>query len=272
MIRIHKPVDAPEILATRGVEQCRLDCAEFDSDKDNFLSGAKKMSEKLNKIYGAQSVKDLLLHVQHKKCCYCERQRGKIELDVEHFRPKGAVRQARGSKKISPGYYWLAYEWSNLYLACKPCNTSHKGILFPLADDRRRTRWHGDPNLLEDEEPLFINPGLDDPSDHLRYNEDAPEPKTTKGKITIKELRLASEERPRLKESRIEKIRELSLACLAFEMAFRNLNVAGMIDLLDKARLQLRAAVQPSAEFSLMAAHFIENYFEKAGILFDFLD
>lgn len=53
---------------------------------------------------------------------------------VEHFRPKGGWRQSPGQPIEQPGYYWLAYEWSNLFLACGPCNSRHKRNLFPLTD------------------------------------------------------------------------------------------------------------------------------------------
>lgn len=63
------------------------------------------------------------------KCAYCERI---YKLDVEHYRPKGEVRDLNnqivnisgpnGANVAHPGYYWLCYEWSNLLPACISCN------------------------------------------------------------------------------------------------------------------------------------------------------
>ncbi len=63
------------------------------------------------------------------KCAYCERI---YKMDVEHYRPKGEVRDENnqivtyagpGGLAIShPGYFWLCYEWSNLLPACISCN------------------------------------------------------------------------------------------------------------------------------------------------------
>jgi hypothetical protein len=41
-----------------------------------------------------------------------------------------------------PGYFWLAYVWANLFLACQLCNQSFKKNLFPLADPAKRARSH----------------------------------------------------------------------------------------------------------------------------------
>lgn len=274
MIRINKPAKIPKMLTDqgRGVEQARLDRAEFDTNPAGFLSGATKMSEKDNTIYRSRGVVTVLQKAQHNKCCYCERKRERSEIDVEHFRPKGAVKQARGLVELYPGYYWLAYSWDNLYLACKPCNTGCKGTLFPLADENRRSRWHEDANTVVNEEPLFIDPGFEDPSDHLRYNRDAPEAKTRKGTTTIRELGLASEKRPLLLEARLEKVRDLEYLCKVIEAAYYEPHVAELLELSEIAKQKLSAAVCPCAEFSMMAANFIEDYFQSAGILIDFPD
>jgi hypothetical protein len=71
--------------------------------------------------------KELLHKYQNGKCCFCERRRdAKLEADVEHFRPKLKVTENAGH----PGYWWLAYEWSNLLFACKACNSGHKKTIF----------------------------------------------------------------------------------------------------------------------------------------------
>jgi len=65
----------------------------------------------------------------HGKCAYCERY---YKLDVEHYRPKGAISDENGNPIRAKGYYWLGYEWSNFLPSCISCNREGgKGIKFP---------------------------------------------------------------------------------------------------------------------------------------------
>lgn len=139
----------------------------------------------------------------HGKCAYCESnvlvdQPG----DIEHYRPKGRVVD-RSGKPIRmnapdngasiphPGYYWLAYEWRNLLLACVDCNrpssykTEGRGIgkrdCFPVVAFRA---IH--PGEEEQEEPMLINPMHEDPEDHLEVDElGIVIPKTARGSACI---------------------------------------------------------------------------------------
>jgi hypothetical protein len=79
-----------------------------------------------------QAAKPFLLALTSGKCAYCE----SVILnthpgEVEHFRPKGRVRGRDGKvEKVTiggaetehPGYWWLAYAWSNLLPCCIDCN------------------------------------------------------------------------------------------------------------------------------------------------------
>src|SRR5215469_15345176 len=62
------------------------------------------------------------------KCAYCESPVGHVAYgEVNHFRPKALVQE----DAAFPGYYWLAYEWSNLLLACRQCALSKRNR-FPI--------------------------------------------------------------------------------------------------------------------------------------------
>ena len=176
MIRIEKPIKVPPVLTTKGAEQTRKDCAAYDRYPGDYRSGSKKFDFDSN-IYSAKSVKNTLLKAQHNKCCYCE---SKIYPSspsysaVEHFRPKGAVKQDAGQSQEYPGYYWLAYDWSNLLISCGPCNSSHKRNLFPLMASGLRARSHHDDTKAE--QPLFIHLALEDPRGHIRFRGEVPTP------------------------------------------------------------------------------------------------
>lgn len=119
------------------------------------------------------------------KCAYCESdiltdQPG----DMEHFRPKDEVRDIdnnlvvidENGQRRHPGYYWLAYDWRNLLPSCWDCNRvttkktrGHrigKGTKFPVKGFRATT-----PGAEGREEPLLINPVLQDPQEHLELEE-----------------------------------------------------------------------------------------------------
>ena len=105
------------------------------------------------------------LHERHHngKCCYCERKRDiSRERDVEHFRPKLGVTEAPRHK----GYWWLAYEWNNMLISCKTCNSAHKKNHFPLMDEHKRVYEERDTDV---EEPLLINPAIEDPEPYFIY-------------------------------------------------------------------------------------------------------
>lgn len=125
----------------------------------------------------------LIARVFHGKCAYCE---SPVELtgfgDAEHFRPKarvtilvnGKVQTVQIDGRDHPGYYWLAYEWRNLFPACSQCNTAGKMNHFPVAKTHviRHDPAREDPDALDSlEEPLLLNPYKDRPQKHIRFGE-----------------------------------------------------------------------------------------------------
>lgn len=100
--------------------------------------------------YRHDSVRRALEALFHRKCAYCESPLTEVGWDIEHFRPKKKVSDRTGH----PGYYWLAYTWTNLYPSCGPCNkrlkdkstweepgrgkTAGKANQFPLVDEDER--------------------------------------------------------------------------------------------------------------------------------------
>ncbi|MEX1364397.1 MAG: hypothetical protein AB1Z98_14820 [Nannocystaceae bacterium] len=151
------------MLRDRGAELTAELCRQAVEDDDPALLFDAK-------VYGAAEVKQALIEAQHDKCCFCESKIGHVAFgDVEHFRPKAGVRQSPDDSERRPGYYWLAYEWSNLYLACEPCNRRHKRNLFPLENDADRSRSHLEAERLNEERPLFIDPGADEPTELIGF-------------------------------------------------------------------------------------------------------
>jgi uncharacterized protein (TIGR02646 family) len=110
-------------------------------------------------------VKDHLCRYQSGKCAFCEiTRRPKYEFDVEHFRPKAKVTE----RPDHPGYWWLAYRWSNYLLSCKSCNSEYKKTHFPLLRENDRAMRPSDP--LARERPVLIDPSIEDPAEYIGFD------------------------------------------------------------------------------------------------------
>ena len=253
MIRVCKP-PTPTRLKKTGIAQTKKDCAVYDANATDYLSGTRKFKFERT-IYGHNSVKDTLRRAQHGKCCFCE---GRFEAfaaaDVEHYRPKGAVQQDENSSRLIPGYYWLAYSWDNLYWCCQVCNRNHKKNYFPLAKPIRRARSHTDD--IAKEKPLILNPGgTENPCCHIKFRDAIAVGSTRVGRKTIEIVGL---NRVTLIEERLTRLNELSRLLEIVEI-FPSVPEFRSTQLLKDARHELTAAVQPAAVFSAMAANFLTS-------------
>lgn len=147
-----------------------------------WLSEARRRTTRFRSIRGYREktpiwsvVKPVYMRIQHSKCAYCERilesgAQGKIEWDVEHYRPKSTVRawpDPESAKKVSyqfstgrqsaKGYYLLPYSLVNYVASCKVCNSSHKRNYFPIGS-RRRFLSTVSLNALRREKPFILYP------------------------------------------------------------------------------------------------------------------
>lgn len=162
------------------------------------------------KAYAKSEVRQSLVDMQHRKCCYCERiidltdifpadasllGGSNVEKHIEHFRPKGKSE-----------YRHLTNDWSNLLLACNTCNVN-KGQKFE--EDQ-----YGDPLCIDPSNPHM------DPEDHLEladidvkggpnsdYGKLVPRNNSVKGDWTIANVRLNE---GTSRKGRCEKVFEIS--------------------------------------------------------------
>ena len=251
MIRIERPPEPPTILQESGKRETNKNCKIYDCHPENFRDGSAKF-EFDKDIYGHISVKNALSCAQHGKCCYCESRFGGTSYGaVEHFRPKGSVQQCRKQSMEYPGYYWLAYAWTNLLVSCEKCNTTHKRSQFPLADESARARNHHDD--VDAEQPLFIDPAQEDPRQHIRFRGAAVFSITVRGKETIEGVGLR---RHALVEARREKLDNLRVFRDMVEIS--ELGGSVEADLVERARERLKKALEPNAEYSAMAQDLLD--------------
>ncbi|MFB9053994.1 hypothetical protein ACFFVB_12980 [Formosa undariae] len=188
MIKIHKSDIVPNRLATAGLEEKVKDMLDFVCDSRPYTNTARGSDIKgfKNSIYGDTTVKEQLKSDQHNKCCYCESKfTTNSPGDVEHFRPKGRYKipGVPGYKK--PGYYWLVYDWNNLFFSCEVCNREYKKENFPLNDNCDRAIPHLKNHLIKSEKPILICP-TEKPENHLEFKEDTLIAKDLRGEMSIK--------------------------------------------------------------------------------------
>lgn len=252
MIFVRKPSAPPQL--ARGRDRTRRDRSEYEANRSDFDSGTRTFDFDQS-IYGHASVRDALRQAQHQKCCFCE---GKFDSfaagDVEHYRPKGRVRQDRSSAALKPGYFWLAYTWENLYWCCQICNRSHKRDYFPLKNPAKRARSHTD--CLADELPRILDPGgPEDPVEHIDFHYEVAVPLTERGRATIEVLGL---NRDALLEDRRYRLSWLDAYLTIVELAAQDPRSPAAAKAAEAARL-LDAAVKRDAIFSAMAAKFVAS-------------
>ncbi|HZO92496.1 MAG TPA: hypothetical protein VFB22_01910 [Candidatus Baltobacteraceae bacterium] len=175
----------------------------------------------------------------HRKCAYCE---SPLEPtvkfgDVEHFRPKAAVRAWKYESQQAPGddpltrilepftdlpgerhggYFWLAYNIENLLPSCPQCNSYEKQNYFPAAGTRLTCDEQPECGV---EEAMLVNPYVDDPNQHLAFDDEKGfvRPLSLKGAVSIAVYGL---NRTGLPEARR---REIMTAKLAFDDWYRAL-------------------------------------------------
>jgi uncharacterized protein (TIGR02646 family) len=194
VIRVRKPAEPPEVLRTKGPRARRSLCATYSRARRSYETGRRSFEFDSN-LYAHETVKQALREAQHRKCAFCESKFAHISYgDVEHFRPKAGWRQEEAEPLGRPGYYWLAYDWANLFLSCTLCNQQFKKNLFPLQTPERRARNHKDDVTAED--PLLIDPAEDDPEALISFREEVPYALkgNARGEATIRTLGLRREE------------------------------------------------------------------------------
>jgi uncharacterized protein (TIGR02646 family) len=163
----------------------------FAEKHDDLLQ--KKEKHKFDGSCYNTSITADLNALYHGKCAFCEtnpeKRYGK-KITIEHYRPKSE-------------YWWLGYEWSNLFFACADCNAP-KDSKFPLIAKNNIVKA---PLIVDNqldinfckansahflaEKPFFIHPEIDEPNAHFTLNLDGNlKGKTNRGTYTCDTLKL----------------------------------------------------------------------------------
>jgi uncharacterized protein (TIGR02646 family) len=208
-------ISHPEVFYSTEIEIAKRRLEEFYSRSKDSRSQEKYSRpfepELRNKFLTA------LREVFNGKCAYCESviSLEKTKSEYDHFRPKSG---ARGFDKefSTDHYWWLTYEWNNLYYCCPNCN-QYKSTWFPVDGERSpiNTRYS---DIVFLEKALLIDPCVDKPEGHLTFNEQGEiDFLSSKGKATIEIIKL---NRSNLVEARRKIILELKSEWERFNTLF----------------------------------------------------
>jgi uncharacterized protein (TIGR02646 family) len=202
-----RTVRAPESLSSQRSAEARAKAAEHFRASD---ARARQSTHRFDPVYGARDVRSALTVLFSNKCAFCESPLdGVSQGDVHHFRPKQGAVDPRTGETSRRHYWWLAYEWSNLYLVCARCNRA-AGTRFAVDGVRARGGTTG--AELRAERPLLLDPCDDDPTESLLFQLDGSvEPGSQRGEQTIETFAL---NRPALVSARLERIRQAEFLLL----------------------------------------------------------
>ena len=151
-----------------------------------------------------------LTHLFHNKCAYCEQPLTSMTGESDAFRCK--TRAAGFSDTTTSHYWWLAYEWSNLYLCCPECNRSKRN-LFPVNGKRADFG-----ESVEKEVKLLLDPcrAADFEKQHLIFLADGKVvSETEEGRTTIDVLKLNRDNLVMQRKKAIEETKSMARTFLS---------------------------------------------------------
>jgi uncharacterized protein (TIGR02646 family) len=173
-------VKVPEVFSS-------IDFLELSEDLSLFHAKRSKQTHSRFDQSVWLSCRKSLDRLFNKRCAYCESIISSTLTGlIDHFRPINSAINLDG--KQNAGYWWLAYQWSNLYLICDECNRLKKNR-FPV----KGKRFNSKEQNLNNEKYLLIDPCNKDDIDESEFlfDEDGKmESRSDRGTLTIEVLGL----------------------------------------------------------------------------------
>ena len=165
MLRINRArVQEPPLLNSERPRIARRRIAEY-MRRDRSYREQRRMPFD-DGLWEAAEVSTALRELFREKCAYCEREVTSENGGPSHFRPLGHAVDMDGEDSREH-YGWLAYDWTNLLLACSACEKA-KGEQFPVVG--RRAAPLTLPSEVEvSERRELIDPTRDEPARSLRF-------------------------------------------------------------------------------------------------------
>jgi hypothetical protein len=237
-------IPEPEIFSSDKLRKLRRKTADLARDKT---------SNKRIRFYTTwyREVRGPLNELFFSKCCYCETSLLAAREDIELFRPKASAMQLDG--RIDFGYWWLAHEWRNFYIACAECNRRFKKNRFPVKG--RRAASIKD---LDKENTLLIDPCREgdfrSQNFAYRYHPDVQEIEmvglSSKGEISVEILGL---NRSELRRRRAKVWQNVDHFIEIFRQGDASELGSAVVDM-------IRSSLAPDAEYSDMASRLLQEH------------
>lgn len=165
MIHLKRPLEPGFFVSSKVTEEIKRMADYYNQSTKSREEMEYKSKNELN-----DEIKNLLLRAFNYKCAFCETELLDKKLSyIERFRPSINAMDLNG--KISKNHYWwLRYEWNNLYPICKDCDRK-KSNLFPIKRKRAKPLVYGEELLKE--QPLLLDPCADKPEEHFLFDFDS---------------------------------------------------------------------------------------------------
>ncbi len=186
------------------------------------------------------------------KCWYSEAKESVSFYHVDHFRPKGRVKDINGLYR--EGYWWLAFEWTNYRISGQFINVQKRDMFPLLCGDPAKPF---DDYSLEIESPLLLDPCIKTEASLISFNESG-EATYVKGIDDQDKLRanqtidiLGLNERKCLVENRLAKWNECKEEILTYTNAPKNPILKKVYKAL--AVNKLKKMIKEQEEFSSVA-------------------
>lgn len=137
--------------------------AEAETLKQKLCDAAnederKQIIDENKTFWRDRRIHQWLLDQFHNKCWYSEAADSVSPDHVDHFRPKGRIRNEK-TRDTEEGYWWLAFDWRNYRISGHLLN-SKKSDLFPISHGNRCQA--DDDASLKLECPVLIDPVKDE--------------------------------------------------------------------------------------------------------------
>lgn len=211
----------------------------------------------------------VLSNRSHGKCWYCESNELRSDNPIDHFRPKGKVAEC----PEHPGYWWLAFEWSNYRYACTYCNSKRVEIdtaggkqdHFPIFTPPDWNKCQDDNNA---EKPKLLDPTDADDYKLLTFNQngeacpncsDEESEEHEKATISIELYHLNHEPTRKARKAIFQKIRQI----VANTNQLIELGVDIKSDQIKSNKKELIKLIRPSCrttKFNSAAKQYLREY------------
>jgi len=160
-------IPKPDFFSSKEYEQLQQEINDFYSLHKN-----SRAQRTFSVGYIPSEVSDTLAELFDHKCAMCEStlRRGKpgYESYLQRFRPSSYT-QGFDSKEISEDHYWwLTYEWENLYMICHACQR-FKSNVFPV-EGKRAAMKTPYVQIAKKENAYLIDPCNEDPNDFFDFD------------------------------------------------------------------------------------------------------